>query len=68
MKWYYWVGIVVAVILGISTLIPVPAGKISLLGYKAHCPFAPISTIICWAIAGIIYWFGRKREIKPAKK
>jgi hypothetical protein len=58
MKWYCWVGIAVFVILGISTLIPAPASKVNLLGYQSHCPFAPISTIICWAIAGIIYWFG----------
>jgi hypothetical protein len=62
LKWYYWIGIAVAVILGISTLIPAPAGNVGLLGYRSHCPFAPISTIICWAIAGIIYWFGKKKE------
>ena len=55
MKWYYWVGIVVAIVLGVSTLIPAPASKPSLLGYYAHCPLAPISTVICWIIAGAIY-------------
>ena len=55
MKWYYWVGVIVAIILGASTLIPAPASEPSLLGYYAHCSFAPISTIICWIIAGIIY-------------
>ena len=62
MKWYYWIGVIVADILGISTLIPAPASKPSLLGYYAHCSFAPISTIICWIISGIIYWFGKKKE------
>ena len=62
MKWYYWVGVIVADILGISTLIPAPASKPSLLGYYAHCSFAPISTIICWIISGVIYWFGKKKE------
>jgi hypothetical protein len=62
LKWYYWVGVIVADILGISTLIPAPASKPSLLGYYAHCSFAPISTIICWIISGIIYWFGKKKE------
>jgi len=54
-KWYYWVGIVVAIVLGVSTLIPAPASKPSLLGYYAHYPLAPISTVICWIIAGAIY-------------
>lgn len=62
LKWYYWVGIAVAVILGISTLVPAPASKPCLLGYYAHCSLTPISTIICLAIAGVIYWFGKKRE------
>jgi hypothetical protein len=62
LKWYYWVGVIVADILGISTLIPAPASKPSLLGYYAHCSFAPISTIICWIISGVIYWFGKKKE------
>ena len=62
MKWYYLVGVIVAIILGVSTLIPAPASKPSLLGYYAHCSFTPISTIILWIIAGIIYWLGKKKE------
>ncbi|HXX87006.1 MAG TPA: hypothetical protein VEH86_00975 [Candidatus Acidoferrum sp.] len=62
MKWYYWVLMAVAVILGISTLIPSPSSGADLLGYRTHCPFTPISTIISWAIAGIIYWFGKKEQ------
>jgi len=62
LKWYYWAGIIVFIILGISTLIPAPASKPSLLGYYAHCSFAPISTIICWIIAGAIYWLGKKKK------
>jgi hypothetical protein len=27
--------------------------------------FAPVSTIIFLVIAVIIYWFGKKKEIKP---
>jgi len=61
LKWYYWVGVVVFVVLGITTLIPASASKPSLLGYYAHCSFTPVSTIICWVIAGVIYWFGSKR-------
>jgi len=62
LEWYYWVGVVAAVVLGISTLIPAPASKPSLLGYYAHCSFVPINTIICWIIAGMIYWLGKRKE------
>jgi hypothetical protein len=64
LKLYYWVGVIIFIVLGISTLIPAPASKPSLLGYYAHCSFAPISTIICWIIAGIIYWLGKRGEKK----
>jgi ABC-type amino acid transport system permease subunit len=60
LKWYYWVGFIVAVLLEVLTLIPAPASKPSLLGYYAHCSFTPISTIILWIVAGIIYWLGRR--------
>jgi len=63
-KWYNWVGIVVAILLGISTLIPVPIDRYSLLGYSAHCPITPLSTILCWATAVLIHWFGRKKGNK----
>jgi hypothetical protein len=62
LKWYYWVGVIIFVVLGISTLIPASAGKPSLLGYYAHCSFAPISTMICWVIAGAIYWLGKRKK------
>jgi len=62
LKWFYWVGVIVSVVLGITTLIPAPASKPSLLGYYAHCSFTPISTIICWIIAGVIYWVGSRRR------
>ena len=63
MKRSYVVWIVIAVIAGVSTLVPVPyASKPCLLGYKAHCSFTPISTIICFAIAGIIYWLGKRNQ------
>jgi len=62
LKWYCWAGVIIAIILGISTLIPAPASKPSLLGYYAHCSFTPISTIILWIIAGIIYWLGKRKK------
>jgi len=38
LKLYYWVGVIAFVVLGITTLVPVPASKPSLLGYYAHRP------------------------------
>jgi len=61
LRWYYWAGVIVAVVLGISTLIPAPASKPSMLGYYAHCPFAPVSTAICWVAAWVVYRLGRSR-------
>ncbi|RLF00136.1 MAG: hypothetical protein DRJ59_07420 [Thermoprotei archaeon] len=62
MKLYFWVGVLIAIVLGISTLVPAPAGKSCLLGYYAHCPFTPINTVTCLVIAGLIYWLGKRRE------
>jgi len=62
MKWYWWLLVAVFVVLGILTLMPAPASKPCLLGYYAHCPFAPVSTAICWIIAGAIYWLGKRKE------
>ncbi|MGB9671901.1 MAG: hypothetical protein ACPL0C_06995 [Candidatus Bathyarchaeales archaeon] len=61
MKWYWMLLTIVFVILGISTLLPTSASKPSMLGYYAHCTFAPVSTIICWTVAAIFYWISRKR-------
>jgi hypothetical protein len=66
MKWYWWLLVAIFVVLGISTLVPAQASKPSLLGYYAHCSAAPVSTIICWIIAGACYWLGRKRAAKEA--
>lgn len=62
MKTVYRLGVIVFLLLGISTFIPAPASKPSLLGYYAHCSITPVSTIILWAIAGLIYWLGKRRE------
>jgi len=62
LKIYYWIGIVAFIALGISTLIPAPASKLSLLGYYAHCSFTPVSTLICFVVAGIIYWLGKRKQ------
>ena len=36
-----------------------------LIGYYSYDPFSPVSAIVLWAIAGAIYWFGRRKEKKP---
>ncbi|MBA7591211.1 hypothetical protein ES708_33363 [subsurface metagenome] len=59
MKWYK-ILIVIAVLAGVSTLIPASASKLCYLGYYAHCTFTPISTLICWGIAWGIY----RRKLK----
>jgi len=53
MKWHK-VAIVIAVLAGVSTLIPASASKPCYLGYYAHCTFTPISTLICWGFAWVI--------------
>ena len=65
MKWYYWVGIAVLVILGVATLVPSPSSQKNMVGYYSLDPFAPVSAIALWVIAGAIYWFGKKRQEKP---
>jgi len=65
LKKYYWVGIAVLVILGVSTLVPSPSSQKNMVGYYSLDPFAPVSAIALWIIAGAIYWFGKKRGEKP---
>ncbi|MEM2351242.1 MAG: hypothetical protein QXT26_02425 [Thermoproteota archaeon] len=47
-----------------STLVPASASEPNLMGYYSHCPFAPISTVICWIISGLCYWLGRRKVAK----
>jgi len=52
---------IIFTISALSTIIPYEhANKLSMLGYKAHCSFTPISTIICIVLAGLSCFF-RKR-------
>jgi len=45
---------IIFTLLAVITLIPSPnAGKECFLGYKAHCSFTPIGTIICLIASGI---------------
>lgn len=61
----YWILFIITIILtigAVSTMIPSEhATKISLLGYKAHCSYTPISTIICIALAGITCLIRKKK-------
>jgi len=66
MKWIYWLGSAVFILLGVWTLIPAEASKPCLLGYYAHCSFTPISTLICLIIAAAIPLLGRRRFGKHA--
>ena len=49
-------------IAAISSLMPQStASKVSMLGYKAHCSFTPISTIICLGLAGFLCRLRKKK-------
>ena len=60
----YWLLFVLTLLFSLaalSTIIPSEsASECSMIGYKAHCSFTPISTIICIILAGITC-FIRKR-------
>ena len=56
----YRISSVVALLLGLWTLVPASASKPCALGYYAHCSWTPWSTLICLAIAGALYWLGRR--------
>jgi hypothetical protein len=46
---------VALVLAAISTVIPQSSAHGPCkLGYKAHCPFTPISTLLCLALAGMV--------------
>jgi Na+-transporting NADH:ubiquinone oxidoreductase subunit NqrB len=68
MKWYWRLLVAIFALLGVWTLVPEPASKACLLGYYAHCTFTPISTIICWVIAGVCYQLGRRATKKARKR
>jgi hypothetical protein len=47
--------------LGISTFIPASGFPSNLIGYSSIDPFTPISAVILWVIAGVVYWYGKKK-------
>jgi len=64
LKWYFWVGVVIFVVLGIFTLIPAHVTEPNLLGYYSFDPLAPVMTILLWVAAGAIYWCGKEKGKK----
>ena len=62
MKLRYKAASALAGIAGVATVIPAPASRPCLLGYYAHCSYTPYSTLICLAIAGFLYWIGKRRS------
>ena len=62
--------VIVHSILAVVTLIPMAsASKASLLGYKSHCSFTPISTLILLALAGLhIMLHRRQAAAAPTKQ
>jgi len=57
---------VVFVLAGLVTLVPqASASRACLLGYRAHCTFVPMSTLICWAAAGVAAWLGLRTKRPP---
>jgi hypothetical protein len=46
---------IIVTLAGLWTLVPdSSASEACVLGYKAHCTFTPISTLICFILAAII--------------
>ena len=64
MKWYYWLVIAILIVVGISTFVPAPGSPSNFIGYSSVDPFAPVSGILLWIIAGAVYWFGTRKETK----
>lgn len=59
-----YIVIVVWILAAIKTIIPFPyVSKVCLLGYKAGCSFAPISTVMLLISAGITYVVAKRKNI-----
>jgi len=61
MKWYFWVGVAIFVVLGVCALIPAHVTEPNLLGYYSLDPLAPVMSILLWVGAGAIYWFEKEK-------
>jgi hypothetical protein len=59
-----YIVIAVWILAAIKTIIPFPyVSKACLLGYKAGCSFAPISTVMLLIGAGITYVVAKRKNI-----
>ncbi len=54
------------ILVSISTLLPDKSASKDclLLGYRAHCTFAPISTLICILVTVLAYMLIRKKFVE----
>lgn len=53
---------IIVTLAGLWTLVPdSSASQGSILGYKAHCTFTPISTLICFLLAAVICKIRKKK-------
>ncbi len=53
---------IVFALAAISTILPIlPAGEECMLGYKAHCSFTPVSTLICIVAAAVTCVIRKKK-------
>jgi len=59
----YRISYIIALLLGLWTLVPAKASKPCALGYYAHCSWTPWSTLICLVIAGVLYGMGKRRRL-----
>jgi len=63
-KGYAWM-LLLSILLtlgGLATLVPCASvSKANLLGYKSLCSIAPVSTLICFLIAGVICFVRKKK-------
>ena len=56
--------IVVWILAAVKTIIPFPyVSKACMLGYKAGCSFAPVSTVILIAGAVVTYYVAKKKKM-----
>jgi len=61
------VPVVLLVLLGILALMPVSYFESPFFNYHSLLPLAPVTTVIMWVMASVIYYIGRwitEREIK----
>ena len=64
----WWIPIGICIIVGIISLIPLNTGVDgTYLPYQSIIPLAPVSTILIWILAGLLYFLGRWSTGRPIK-